>query len=208
MRLSLIPRQVKFFDLFDQLADILHRTADKHFALVSEFDRLGERAYEIRQEENACNEVTERTVTAVDESFVTPFDRENIHALVQAINDLVDALEESASRFEVFHIDRPTSEAVLLARILRDCVGHVADALRLCRDWKNAEQIKGHVRGVRHLKGEVDRISRDCDRALFAAPPEPVLLIKLRELYGSLHQAVNGARRVAQCLSEIVVKGA
>ncbi len=67
--------------------------------------------------------------------------------------------------------------------MLRDCSGHVADALRLCRDWKNAEQVLRHVREVTRLEGEVDRAARDCDRALFANPPDPVQLIKWRELY-------------------------
>jgi uncharacterized protein Yka (UPF0111/DUF47 family) len=119
----------------------------------------------------------------------------------------VDAVEE-ASRFEVFHTDRPTPEAVLLARILRDCCGHVADALRLCRDWKNSEQVVRHVLEVLRLEGEVDRVRRDCDRALFADPPDPVQLIKWHELYSSLADAVNATRRVGQCLSEIMAKGA
>jgi uncharacterized protein Yka (UPF0111/DUF47 family) len=208
MALSLIPRELKFFDMFDEAADLLRRAAERLLALVSDFDRLGERAYEIRQDESACQEWTQRLVAAIDESFITPFDRENIHALAHAINDQLDAVEEAAGRFEVFHIDRPTPEAVLMARILRDCAGHVADALRLCRDWKNAEQVLPHAREVTRLEGEVDRAARDCDRALFANPPDPAQLIKWRELYGSLRDAVNATRRVAQCLSEIMVKGA
>ena len=65
-----------------------------------------------------------------------------------------------------------------------------------------------HVREVTRLEGEVDRAARDCDRALFANPPDPVQLIKWRELYSSLKDAVNATRRVGQCLSEIMVKGA
>lgn len=207
MGFSLIPRELKFFDLFDQTSDILRRTAEKFFALVSEFDRIDEREYEIRQEQNACNEIAQRTIAAVDESFITPFDRENIHSLAHSINDLVDAIEESAGRFVVFAIVRSTDQAVLLARMLRDCCGHVADALRLCREWKNASLVMGHVREVHRLEEEVDRTCRNCDRALFAAPPDPIELIKWRELYGSIKDAVNATRRVGQCLSEIMVKG-
>ena len=207
MGFSLIPREVKFFDLFDQAAEILRRAAERFFALVSSFDRLEERAYELRQDESACSELTQRVVAEVGESFVTPFDRENIHALAQAINDQVDAVEEAAGRFEVFNIDRPTAEAVLLARILRDCSGHVADAVRLLRDWKNAGQVTGHVREVLRLEGEGDRAARDCDRALFAQPSEPLQLIKWRELYGAIKDAINATRRVGQCISEIIIKG-
>lgn len=207
MGFSLIPRQLKFFDLFDQTSDIVRRAAEKFYGLVSQFDRVGERCYEIREDQNACHEITRRTVTAVDESFVTPFDRENIHELAQSVNDLVSAIEESAARFEVFGIDRPTSQAVVLARMLQDCCVHVADSLRLCREWKNAPQVMGHVHEIHRLDGEVDRTCRECDRALFAAPPDLLQLIKWRELYASIKDAVNAARRVSQCLSEIMVKG-
>jgi uncharacterized protein Yka (UPF0111/DUF47 family) len=208
MAFSLIPREPKFFDLFDQAADVLTRAADKLLALVTQFDRLAERGYEIHQEEHACNEVVLRTVEAANESFVTPFDRENIHGLAQAVNDLVDAIEEAASRFEVFRIERPTSESVLLARILRDCCGHAADGIRLCRDLKNSDRIQGHTREVVRLESEADRLCRECDSVLFADPPDAVQLIKWRELYGSLKDAINACRRVAQALSEIVIKGA
>lgn len=208
MGLSLIPRELKFFDMFDQASDIMRRAADKLLALVSEFDRLGERAYEIRQDERACSDLTQRVVAAVDASFITPFDRENIHALVHAINDQLDAVEQAAGRFEVFHVDRPTPEAALMTRILRDCSVHVADGLRLCREWKNAHEVLQHVQEVLRLEDEVDRAMRDCDRALFANPPDPIQLIKWRELYGAIKDAVNATRRVAQCLSEIMVKGA
>jgi hypothetical protein len=68
MGLSLIPGELKFFDMFDQVADILRRAAERFFALISEFDRLGERAYEIRQEQGTCADLTQRVVAAVDES--------------------------------------------------------------------------------------------------------------------------------------------
>lgn len=208
MAFTLIPRELKFFDLFDQAAEVVDRISERFLKLVTEFDRLAERGYEIREDEHACEDVLRRTREAAEQSFVTPFDRENIHALIQSVNDLVDAVEESAARFEVFRIERPTSESVVLTRILHDCCHHVAEGLRLCRDWKNVDSIRNHAAEVVRLEGEVDRIHRDCDAALFAKPPEILELIKWRDLYGSLQDAVNACRRVAQALSEIVVKGA
>jgi uncharacterized protein Yka (UPF0111/DUF47 family) len=208
MRLSLIPRDLPFFDLFDEAAHHLVQATDKFVALLSMFDRLGERCYEIRQVVHACDEVVQRLIETAERNFVTPFDRENILDLAQSINDLMDAIEEAASRFEVFHIDRPTNEAILMARILADCCHHAADGVRLCRDLKNAEQVQRNAREIVRLEKEVDRVRRDCDSALFAHPEDPIELIKWRELYGAIKDAVNAARRVGQALSEIVIKGA
>jgi uncharacterized protein Yka (UPF0111/DUF47 family) len=208
MAFSLIPRELKFFDLFDEAAAILTRASERFRALLGQFDRLAERAYEIREDENACAGVVERLRAAVGESFVTPFDRENIHALAISLEEVVDRIEEATARFEVFRIERPTDEAVVLGRIIHDCCTHLAEGVRQCRDMSKAERIAGHVREVVRLKGEVDRIYRECDSVLFAAPPADVLLlIKWRELYGALRDVVKSCRRAATALSEVVIKG-
>jgi uncharacterized protein Yka (UPF0111/DUF47 family) len=75
MRFSLIPREFKFFDMFDEVAVILNRASDKFLDLVTKYDRLAERGYEIRQDEHACDDVVGRIIKALDRSFITPFDR-------------------------------------------------------------------------------------------------------------------------------------
>ncbi len=145
MAFTLIPREIKFFDLFDQAAAIVDRISERFLKLILEFDRLPERGNEIREDRYACGEVLQKTIEAAEQSFVTPFDRESIHSLIQAVNDLVDAVHESAGRFEVFRIDRPTQEAVAFTRILHDCCHHLAESLRLCRDWKNVASIRNHA---------------------------------------------------------------
>jgi uncharacterized protein Yka (UPF0111/DUF47 family) len=207
MAFTLIPRELKFFDLFDQAADVVDRTSERFLQLVTEFDRLAERNYEIREDQRLCEDILRRTVEAAEQSFVTPFDREDIHALIQAVHELVNALEQAASRFEIFRIERPTPEAAVLTRILRDRCRLVAAALRLCRDWKNVDGIRGRVHDVLHPGYEASRLRRDCDAALFADPPDVLDLIKWRDLYDSLHEAGTACRRVAQALSGIVVKG-
>src|SRR5437868_232573 len=121
MRFSLLPREMKFFDLFDEVAVILTRASARFLAMVTEWDRLGERSYELRQEEHACDEVVERVIKALDRSFITPFDREDIHTLATLLDDILDNMEETAHRLVVFRIEQPTSEAVVLARIIQDC---------------------------------------------------------------------------------------
>src|SRR5262249_43826251 len=121
MRFSLIPREMKFFDMFEEVAAILTRAAGKFLGMVTQFDRLAERSQELKQEEHAGDEVVGRILQALDRSFITPFDREDIHILATSLDDVLDNMEETAHRLEVFRIDRPTAVAVALARIIQEC---------------------------------------------------------------------------------------
>ena len=207
MRFSLIPREMKFFDMFDEAAGLLTQAADKFLALVTQFDRLQERAAELKREERACDEVVGRILTSLGRSFLTPLDREDINALATSLDDVMDNMEETAHRFMAFRVERPTPAAVALARIVHECCAHLEQAIRLCRTMKDVEGIQAHLREISRLENEADQIYRDNDGALFARPPDLLQLIKLRELYGWLEETVDACKGVALVLSEIVIKG-
>ncbi len=207
MRFSLLPREKKFFDWLEEAAAIITRASARFLAMVTEWNRLAERSYEIRQEEHACDEVVERIIKALDRSFITPIDREDIHTLAVLLDDVMDNLEETANRFVVFRIDQPTPAAAVLTRIIQDCCGHLEQAVRLCRNLKNASEIQVHLREIGRLENEADRVYRDSESALFADPPDILVLIKWRELYTWLEETVDACKDVAQVISEIVIKG-
>jgi len=207
MRFHLIPREMKFFDMFDEAAAVLTRAAGKFLDMVTEFDRLTARSNELKHEENACDEIVERIIQALDRSFITPFDREDIHSLATSLDDILDNMEETAHRFSVFRIERPTPEAVSLAKIIQDCVLHLEYAIRHIRDLRNPETVQGHMREIGRLENEADRIYRDTDSALFADPPDILLLIKWRELYGWLEATIDACKNTALVISEIIIKG-
>src|SRR6266853_2018877 len=108
MRFRLIPREMRFFDMFDETTAVLRRASDKFLSLVTEFNYLTDRTNELRQEERACDEVVGRIIKALDQSFITPFDREDIHTLATSLDDVLDNMEETANRFVMFRIDKPT----------------------------------------------------------------------------------------------------
>jgi len=207
MRFSLIPREMKFFDMFDEAAAIISRAAGKFLDMVTEFDRLVARSNDLKLEEHACDEVVGRIIRSLDQSFITPFDREDIHTLAASLDDILDNMEETAHRFTVFRIDRPTKETVALAKIIQECCLHLEHAIRALRTMSNAEVIQGHLREITRLENEADTIYRDTDSALFANPPEILMLIKWRELYGWLEETVDACKDVAQVIVEIVIKG-
>jgi uncharacterized protein Yka (UPF0111/DUF47 family) len=233
---GLIPREMKFFDMFDEAAAIITRASEKFLDMLSNFDRgpspsdgvqaapssdadfvlpakgdatdrVAQCCEELRREEHACDLVVERIIKALDTSFITPFDREDIHTLATSLDDVLDNMEETAHRFLTFRIDRPTPEAVTLARIVRDCCGHLEQALRLCRTMKDTDGIHTRLREITRLENEADQVYRETDAALFANPPEILYMVKLRELYAWLEETVDACRDVAMIISEIVIKG-
>ena len=207
MRFSLLPREMKFFDMFDETAALLTRAANKFLEMVTQFDSLKERSAELRQEEHACDAVVGRIIQALDQSFITPFDREDIHALATRLDDVMDNMEETSHRFVSFRITQPPPPAVALARIIHECCAHLEAAVRLCRSMKDVEGIQDRLRAISRLENEADEIYRDSDGALFANPPDILELIKWRELYGWLEETVDACKDVAMIISEIVIKG-
>ena len=208
MRLSsLIPREEKFFDMFDEASAILTRASGKFLEMVTVFDRVTERSQELKKEEHEVDRVIGGIIEALDRSFITPLDREDIHSLATLLDDVMDNMEETSHRFAVFRIERPTPQAVAMARIIRDSCQHLEGAVHLVRSMKNAEQIQGHLREITRLENEGDVIYRDCEGGLFANPPDILLLIKLRELYGWLEETVDACKDAAHVISNIVIKG-
>jgi len=207
MRFSLIPREMKFFDLFDDAGARLTAAADKFLDLVVSFDDLAERAREMKREEEACDRVIRTILETLNRSFITPFDREDIHALVLSLDDVMDKMEETAHRFAVARTERPTPTAVELARIVQESCGHLRDALGLLRDLRQAPRIQAHLRAISRLENEADRAYRQADAALFAGGGDVLALIKWHELYGWLEATVDATKQVAHIISGIVVKG-
>jgi uncharacterized protein Yka (UPF0111/DUF47 family) len=220
MRFSLLPREMKFFDMFDEFGATITSAGKKFHEMVTTFDRLEIRSHELKRDEDACDASVEKIIKALDRTFITPFDREDIHTLATSIDDIMDNMEKTSYRLDVFKIDKPTPEAVELSRIIKECCGRVEQALRLLRDMRNSEKIHTLLREIGQLENDADKVYRKADAALFAhlvatngngAHPistiDVLSLIKWREIYAWLEETVDACKYVANVISEIVIKG-
>jgi uncharacterized protein Yka (UPF0111/DUF47 family) len=229
MRFSLIPREMKFFDMFDEFVATLTQASEKFHEMVTAFDKLDARGQEMKRHEEACDACVATVIVALDRTFITPFDREDIHTLATSLDDIMDFMEKTSYRLVAFRIEKPTPEAVELARIIKECCLRVETAVRLLRDLSNSEKIHLLVREIGQLENDADKVYRKADAALYAnlltngqafaiseqpmrraAPitPEDILaLIKWRELYDWLEETVDACKQVANVISEIVIKG-
>jgi uncharacterized protein len=206
---SLLPRAQHFFDMFDETTAHLTGAAGKFLDMVTVFDNLAARSEDLKNEEIACDELVRRIILALDQTFITPIDREDIHKLATSLDDVLDNMEETAHRLQVFRIDRPTPEAIELARIVKECCVHLEQAIGLCRDMRRPEEIQVHLREIGRLENEADRLYRTVDAELFAqnGGVDILTLIKWRELYAWLEETVDACKDTANVVSEIVIKG-
>lgn len=210
MRFSLLPREMRFFDMLDEAMGLVGSAADKFLEMMTRFDKLAERASDLKNKEVKCDAVVEKIITSLNISFITPFDREDIHSLSKKLDDVLDNLEETAHRFAVFRIEKPIPEAVELARKIVECCRHLEKAIHLCRNLKRHEEICKHLKEVGRLENEADSLYRNADAALFANADDStdiLMLIKLREIYAWLEETVDACKDVANVISEIVIKG-
>src|SRR5438105_9034642 len=156
MRFSLIPRETRFFDMFEEVAATIHRAAVKFLDMVTVFDDLAARGQEIKKEEETCDLQVEKIIKALDRTFITPFDREDIHTLATKLDDILDHMEETAHRFEVFRLEKPPGPAVAMARIIQECCLHLEHAVRACRTLKHPKAIQDHLKESTRLENEAD----------------------------------------------------
>ena len=205
MRLRLIPREERFFDLFvDDAANVLGG-ARLLEAMLRSYDVLERRAGEIRDAEHRGDEISHDIGHRLEATFVTPFDREDIHGLISALDDVMDLIEEAADTFVLYRIDAPTKVAIKQASIIVKQCELLHEALVHLREFDGLDK---YWIEVHRLENEGDRIARQAIAALFEDKVDAVTLIKWKEIYGLLETTIDKCEDVANIIERITIKHA
>jgi predicted phosphate transport protein (TIGR00153 family) len=204
MAFRLIPRDIKFFDLFIADGENLAIAADRLAELVEQYDRLDERIAEIQALEKRGDEIDREINARLEDAFVTPFDREDIHELAVRLDDVVDGIQAVAETFVIYDVKEPTDECRKLAAILRDQGVELAAALRKLDGMKG---LGPHLDRVTELEHEADGLSRGAVGRLFREAVDPLEVIKWRDLYRELENAIDAAEDAAEAIERMLHKG-
>lgn len=207
MRLGWFPRDQKFYDMFEEVVGLIAQAAQVFVELVEHFDHRERRVGELRQLEHNCDGAVARILAALGRAFVTPLDREDIHALATSLDDVLDNMEEAAHRLNAFQIDRPTPEALKMALLIHQAVGYLQRAVQLCRRQLSSAEMAHALREITRLENEADAVFRNAEADLFAHPPDMLSLVKWKDLYEWLEATMDACRHVAHIINNIVVKG-
>ncbi len=199
----LIPRDEKFFDLFVADGENLLAAARALEAMVASYDRLDERIAEIQALEKKGDSIDTEVMVRLERSFITPFDREDIHELVSFLDDIVDGIQGAAEEFQIYGIDKPTDECRGMVGIL---VGQAVQLLEALRKLEKGKDIAPHLAMVHELEHQADALSRAAIGRLFRGGFEPLDVIKLRDLYSTLEETIDAAEDAAEVIERILSK--
>ena len=205
MRIRLIPREERFFDLFvEDAANVL--SAARHLEeMLRTYDTVDQRAKELFAMEHHGDEISHSIGRRLNTTFVTPFDREDIVALISGLDDVLDLIEEVADTFILYQVDAPTPASQQQARIIvRQCEA-IHEATQRLRSFKGLQQ---YLTEINRLENDGDRITRAAVAGLFSEKTRATDIIKWKDIYGLLEATIDKCEDVSDILEKIVVKHA
>jgi len=200
---SLIPKDTSFFQMFSAMSDNLIAGARTLVDLFANYQDVERKIEEIHRIEREGDELTHAILTKLNQTFITPFDREDIHQLASKLDDVLDFINASGARIVMYRITTPPTAAGDLARIILMQCQELQKAVSLMQKSGN---ILSHCVEINRLENEADVISRAAIGQLFDQEKDPITLIKTKELIEFLELATDKAEDVANVLETVVLK--
>ena len=205
MRLAnvLAPRDREFFDLFEEAGGNIRRAAALLEELLEDYPDRNELAREILICEQEGDRITHDIIQRLNQTFVTPIDREDIYELASAMDDIVDYVEEVADFLGLYKIDAPMEQAQAMSRVLLQAGRQLQEAMPRMRDFRD---IHHYTVELNRLENEGDRLMREALAALFQDGIDPMVVIRWKDIYDRLEDAIDATETVAHILENIVIK--
>lgn len=205
--MRLFPKEIDFFEIFEKAASNLTKASSLLVSLMENFDNIEEKAKEIYEVEQDGDMLTHDIMKKLNRTFITPIDREDIHALASSMDDILDLIWGGVDRLIVFKITEPTKEALAIAKDLHRTTEVVEKTIKELRG-KNYSHVQEHCIEINRLENKIDRIFRDALGKMFDDMKDPLLIIKWKEIYEHLENASDRCEDVANVLEGIVLKNA
>ena len=205
VRLSsvLAPRDREFFDLFEEAGGNIQRAAGLLEELLKDFPERNDLARDILICEQDGDRITHDIIQRLNQTFVTPIDREDIYALASALDDVVDFTEEVADYLGLYKIEAPMEQAQALAHVLHAAARQIAQAMPRLRGFKD---ISHYTVEINRLENDGDRITREAIASLFDNGIDPMVVIRWKDIFERLEEAIDATEHVANILEGIVIK--
>jgi len=201
----LIPRETRFFEMFSEMANNLTEGAKLLKAILQDMKDVESRVEQLKTIEHRGDEMTHDILTRLNQTFITPFDREDIHKLASSLDDVLDYVHAAGERLVMYKITEFTPSAPQLADVI------VRQGEQLCRAVEHLEKknnVLQYCVEINRLENEADRIASMAIGQLFETETNPIALIKKKELYEILETATDKAEDAANVIESVVVKSA
>jgi uncharacterized protein len=200
-----VPKDREFFDLFEAAATNVVHGADLLDQMLRNYPEKADLSRDILICEQEGDRITHDIVQRLNNTFVTPIDREDIILLASALDDIIDLTEEVADYMGLYKIEAPMEQAQRLAHILLDACRQIAEAMPRLRDFKDMDR---YTVAIHTLENDGDRIVREAVASLFEGGIDPMVVIRWKDLFERLEEAIDACESVANVLQSIVIKNA
>ena len=207
----LMPREGRFFSLFDVHAKLVVDGALALADVLRNYDVQKDREAGIKiieDAEHAADRITRETVQLLHTTFVTPFDRDDIHRLISRMDDVLDLIQDTGESLLLYDIQKVTPDATQLAELLRRCAERVQSAVGLMASMADAPAILKICQEIDQLESEADRVMRAAISALFRDETDVRQVIKLKAVYEALESATDKCQDVANVIESVVLENA
>jgi uncharacterized protein len=198
-----LPKDREFFDLFEEAAGNIHRAAELLEQMLRDYPENSELSREILICEQHGDRVTHDIIQRLNNTFVTPIDREDILALASALDDIVDFTEEVADFLGLYKIEAPMEHAQKMASVLELATRQIAEAMPRLRGFKD---LSHYTVEINKLENDGDRLQREALASLFDHGIDPMVVIRWKDIYERLEEAIDATEKVAYTLEGIVLK--
>jgi predicted phosphate transport protein (TIGR00153 family) len=199
----LAPSGREYFALFEQAGANVLRAAELLEQMLHSYPGRRELAAEILISEQDGDRITHDLNHRLNHTFVTPIDRDDIHRLAGALDDIVDYIEEVADYLGLYRIEAPTPQAQQMAKILLDACRELAEALPMLRGFQD---ISRQLIEIHRLENDGDRVTREAIASLFDNATDPMEVIRWKDLYERLEAAIDATEDVANIMEGVVIK--
>ncbi|HXF48378.1 MAG TPA: DUF47 family protein [Verrucomicrobiae bacterium] len=204
----LVKKEEAFFDMFERATKNLSASVDVFLEMIKDFSKLEKGVQKLDELEHEGDIITHEIMDRLNRTFITPIDRDDIHAIAAGIDDVLDLTEEVADRIFLYKLEKPTQNLVQMAQILHQSVMEVAKAITSLRDLKRPRRILDYAIEINRLENEADMLLKMTMVELFERAPSPLEVIKWKEVYESLEKAIDKCEDMAVVIESVVVKNA
>jgi uncharacterized protein len=204
----LMPREGRFFDLFNEHANELLQAAHELAALITSGDDVERRAYNIESVEKRGDKIALTAIELLHRTFITPLDRDDIHKLITRMDDILDMMEDAAQTISLYDLHAVTPEAKRLAELCLACCEKVQQAVGMLHNMDNAQKMVAICEEIDRLESDADHVMRAAMSKLFRDEPDVRNLIKMKAIYEILETVTDRCEDVANIIEGIIVENA
>ncbi|AEY66691.1 MULTISPECIES: DUF47 family protein [Eubacteriales] len=202
------PKEEKFFDYFIETCEIICKAASLLEDLTTNYVNVNEKISTIEGTEHACDSNVHKILNELNQSFITPIDREDIFTIAKELDNITDDIETAAHRFSMYNVKSVKPEAVTMTKLIVRATSELKNVMIEMKNMKKSKQLQNKIIEVNNVEDEADTIFRDAMANLFITEHDAVEVIKWKEIFELLENTIDACEDVANIVEGVVMKNA